>query len=222
MTAISDSRQRDAASTSVAVLGAGEALSRRIGLVLVQGELIVVPLHGRGNGTPAVPEVLVVVQEFRLLERPALLERACLSAPGIPVVAVALQTTAAHAVRKALHAGAAGLVELERLETALVPTVQAALAGQLCIPRDREEEMDAPALSAREREVLVLVGRGLSNAQIAAELYLSPSTVKSHLASAFRKLGVRSRAEAAAIILSPAIRRELGLPDHLAVRARPA
>jgi DNA-binding NarL/FixJ family response regulator len=221
MTAISDPRSRDAASTSVGVLGAGAALSRRIGLVLVQGGLTVVPLHA-ANDAGAAPEVLVVVQEFRLLERPALLERACLRGGGLPVVAVALQQPAAHAVRKALHAGAAGLVELERLESALVPTVQAALAGQLCIPRDREDEMDAPALSAREREVLVLVGRGLSNAQIAADLYLSPSTVKSHLASAFRKLGVRSRAEAAAIILSPAIRRELGLPDHLAVRPRPA
>lgn len=221
MTAITDPRSREAASTSVAVLGAGEALSRRIGLVLVQGGLTVVPLHA-GNGAGVAPKVLVVVQEFRLLERPALLERACLSAAGLPVVAVALQQPAAHAVRKALHAGAAGLVELERLESALVPTVQAALAGQLCIPRDREEEMDAPPLSAREREVLVLVGRGLSNAQIAADLYLSPSTVKSHLASAFRKLGVRSRAEAAAIILSPAIRRELGLPDQLAVRSRQA
>ena len=51
-------------------------------------------------------------------------------------------------------------------------------------------------LSAREAEVLRLVARGMTNAQIAQELYLSPRTVNTHLTSVYGKLGVGSRAEA--------------------------
>lgn len=51
-------------------------------------------------------------------------------------------------------------------------------------------------LTAREREVLNLVAAGLTNAEIAAELQLSPNTVKEHASSMFRKLGARNRADA--------------------------
>jgi DNA-binding NarL/FixJ family response regulator len=59
-----------------------------------------------------------------------------------------------------------------------------------------EESPLAPALSAREREVLELVAAGLPTKQIARRLQLSPNTVKHHVAAIFRKLGVRTRAEA--------------------------
>jgi DNA-binding NarL/FixJ family response regulator len=51
-------------------------------------------------------------------------------------------------------------------------------------------------LSARELEILLLVARGLSNAQIASSLYLSEATVKRHLANVYIKMGVHSRGEA--------------------------
>ena len=51
-------------------------------------------------------------------------------------------------------------------------------------------------ISARELEMLVLVGQGLSNGQIASRLHLSEATVKRHLANVYPKLGVASRGEA--------------------------
>jgi len=52
------------------------------------------------------------------------------------------------------------------------------------------------ALTRRELEILVLVGRGLSNRQIASCLHVSESTVKRHLANVYPKIGVRCRGEA--------------------------
>jgi DNA-binding NarL/FixJ family response regulator len=61
---------------------------------------------------------------------------------------------------------------------------------------EQVRKADDHGISARELEVLVLAGRGLSNAQIASHLYISEATVKRHLANAFPKMGVSSRGEA--------------------------
>lgn len=64
----------------------------------------------------------------------------------------------------------------------------------------RELLADAFRLTAREREVAVLAAGGLTNREIAAQLYLSPYTVGDHLKSVFAKTGARSRAELAALV----------------------
>jgi DNA-binding NarL/FixJ family response regulator len=107
------------------------------------------------------------------------------------------------AVRAALAAGAAGVVLLDDLDAALWPCLQAVQSGQTCVPRGHWRQIEPPALSAREKQVLGLVVMGYMNSQIAAQLFLAESTVKSHLSSAFGKLGVRSRNEAVSMILDP-------------------
>jgi DNA-binding NarL/FixJ family response regulator len=106
-------------------------------------------------------------------------------------------------VSQAINAGADGVVSEAELESTLAPTTQAVLVGHVSVPRRFHRCVVKPVFSHREREVLALVVRGLGNRQIATQLFLAESTVKSHLSSAFQKLGVRSRKEAAALLMDP-------------------
>jgi DNA-binding NarL/FixJ family response regulator len=96
-----------------------------------------------------------------------------------------------------------GFVHERHIEAALSATVDTVLAGQLCVPESMRGALAQPVFSHREKQVLELLLEGRTNGEIAAELFLSESTVKSHLASSFRKLGVSSRAEAARCVLGP-------------------
>lgn len=104
-------------------------------------------------------------------------------------------------VRAVLGAGAAGVVLEEEMAGALGPCLQAVRVGQVCVPRRHGRQVAPPALSMREKQILGLVVMGYMNSQIAEQLFLAESTVKSHLSSAFGKLGVRSRNEAVNLIL---------------------
>ena len=107
-------------------------------------------------------------------------------------------------LRAALAAGAHGVVVAdENLAVSLPACIEATLAGQVCVPRAHRRHLAPAALSAREKQILGLVVMGYMNCQIAERLFLAESTVKSHLSSAFGKLGVRSRNEAASLILDP-------------------
>lgn len=104
-------------------------------------------------------------------------------------------------VRKALRAGATGFLVESQVEAVLAITVRAVCAGQLSIPIQLVDHSHQLALSAREKQVLGMVVLGFQNQEIAAKLHLAETTVKSHLSSAFKKLDVGSRKEAAALIL---------------------
>jgi DNA-binding NarL/FixJ family response regulator len=106
-------------------------------------------------------------------------------------------------VRAIVGQGANAVVLREDVERTLAAAVLAAASGQLVLPSVLAGQIARPALSPREKQVLGMVVMGLRNAEIAQTLYISETTVKSHLAAAFSKLGVRSRSEASALILDP-------------------
>ncbi|MEW6769860.1 MAG: response regulator transcription factor [Bacillota bacterium] len=106
-----------------------------------------------------------------------------------------------------LQAGVRGCLPLRLLPRQIVHAVELiGKAGMLCLPRlgpeffshsrKKSEPTDVHSLTKRELEILSLLGENLSNQEIGRELFLSESTVKTHLRSVFRKLGVRNRTEA--------------------------
>jgi DNA-binding NarL/FixJ family response regulator len=188
------------------VVGADGITCVRVGQLLEAASYDVVfqaPDHAAAtDGQPAVDVVVMVdtgqrhgvAEDVRAL-RKSLSEDA--------LIAVVSADSRHGAVQSALAAGALAFVALERLDEALVPSLAAALAGQVALPATRERQLMSQVLTSREKQVLALVVMGLTNAEIAGKLFLAESTVKSHLSSAFSKLGVRSRNEAAATILDP-------------------
>jgi DNA-binding NarL/FixJ family response regulator len=122
--------------------------------------------------------------------------------PGTRVLVLTTYDTDADILR-AVEAGATGYLlkdaPRERLfpairsaargETVLAPTVATRLVNRMRVPAEE-------ALTSREIEVLELVARGASNADVAASLFISEATVKTHLLHIFGKLGVDDRTAA--------------------------
>ncbi len=118
-------------------------------------------------------------------------------------------------VYRALQAGAAGFLPKDSTRTELVAAildcakgrdvVAPSLAGGLAGEIRRRVEPEGPGLSPREREVLMLIAAGFSIPKMAKELFLAPSTVKTHVQRLYEKLGVSDRAAAVA----EAMRRKL-------------
>lgn len=94
------------------------------------------------------------------------------------------------------RSGTQDFTEEDRFALALLRPHVAELVGRRCDP-DR-----SGSLTERQRELLGLVADGRTNAQIAAELHLSPHTVRTHLTNIFERLGVTTRAAAVAQLLS--------------------
>jgi DNA-binding NarL/FixJ family response regulator len=115
-------------------------------------------------------------------------------------------------VYRAMSAGATGFLLKDASREQLTSSVRTAAAGDAMLapavtrrlveefcrrpPPHAARPTAVDQLSQRERDVLLLVARGMSNAEIASELFLGETTVKSHLARTFAKLGLRDRVQA--------------------------
>lgn len=131
------------------------------------------------------------------------LEHVASQAPSVRSVVI-LDDRNVRTVSAAVSAGALGLLCSTTPPGALVHALRAAAAGAAVLDAELLASLsptskltEAPLLSARETEVLGKVASGLSNSEIAAELYLSVETVKTHVAHLLRKLEVSNRREAA-------------------------
>lgn len=91
---------------------------------------------------------------------------------------------------QAIHAAADG-------DALIAPSVTVRLLEAFAHSQTSSPRQPIEPLTAREEEVLVPVARGRTNNEIAAELQITPSTVKAHLASLMRKIGARNRVEVA-------------------------
>jgi DNA-binding NarL/FixJ family response regulator len=136
--------------------------------------------------------------------------------PDPPEVIVLTTFDTDEHILDALSAGASGfllkdaapaqIVEaIERVaagQSILSPTVTRRLMTRVAADADsaRRAQETLAALTEREREVAVAVGRGLSNAEIAAELYMSTATVKAHVSSALAKLHFSNRTHLALVV----------------------
>jgi DNA-binding NarL/FixJ family response regulator len=103
----------------------------------------------------------------------------------------------------AIKAGAKGYLLKDAPREELFDCIRRVHAGETCIPPALVAKLAAgmsnEALTSRELDVLILLARGQSNKEIGGSLYISETTVKSHLRSVFMKLNVVSRTEAIAV-----------------------
>ena len=123
--------------------------------------------------------------------------------------------TQADKVHGALQAGAAGYLLKDAEADEVAAAIRAACRGEVhldaAIARQLTRSLVAPepqtvsALSGREREVLVLVAKGLSNRQIADALGMSERTARTHVSHILGKLGVTSRTQAALVAIREGI-----------------
>jgi DNA-binding NarL/FixJ family response regulator len=136
------------------------------------------------------------------------------AAPGIAVV-VLTTFDDDESILAALQAGACGYLTKEADRATILQAVRSASHGQTVLAPEVQRRLltlatrsaaapaeAAPELTAREREVLLLIGEGLRNPEIAAHLVISEATVKTHINNLFAKAGLHSRADAVRYALS--------------------
>ena len=108
-------------------------------------------------------------------------------------------------VRRSIDAGAVGYVLKDASKEDLAAAIRAAKAGQITVAPEAAADMlsgsHAPTidLTDREREVLLLLTKGMTNKQIGKQLHVSPFTVRHHVSQLIKKLGVANRAAVAAM-----------------------
>jgi DNA-binding NarL/FixJ family response regulator len=161
----------------------------------------------------------VALMDIRMPHLDGVAATRALLRPPAPVPTRILILTTFHLdeyVTEALRAGASGFLLKESTADQLIEAVRVIASGEAMLAppvtrrllermardsttAEHNGQQIKDVLSARELDVLLLVARGLSNAEIGAELYLAETTVKSHVQSMLAKLRLRDRLQAAVL-----------------------
>jgi DNA-binding NarL/FixJ family response regulator len=193
-------------------------LVRRGFRMIVESEPEMEVVAEAGDGEQAIAsarrfEPDVVLMDIRMPSLDGIAATAAItSAPGGPRVLILTTFNLDEYVYEALNAGASGFLLKNASPEELINAVKVVARGDALLDpsitrgvieqfskKPSEKDFDASnleELTAREREVLNLIARGLSNSEIAEQLVLSANTVKSHVASILTKLEVRDRVQA--------------------------
>ncbi|GAA2642521.1 response regulator [Paractinoplanes durhamensis] len=188
--------------------------------VILEAEGDIEVVAEAATGTEAIRQARqakpdVVLMDIRMPELDGLAAtEEILRQPDPPTVVVLTTFDQNEYVYRALRAGAAGFLLKDAPSSRLIAAVRAAATGdsliEPSITRRLVERFAAPApvtgtpaelaaLTERELDVLRLIARGRSNAEIAAELVVAETTVKTHVARILTKLGVRDRVQAVVV-----------------------
>jgi DNA-binding NarL/FixJ family response regulator len=195
-----------------------QSLVRRGFRMIVESEPEMEVVAEAGDGEQAIAsarrfEPDVVLMDIRMPNLDGIAATAAItSAPGGPRVLILTTFNLDEYVYEALNAGASGFLLKNASPEELINAVKVVARGDALLDpsitrgvieqfskKPSEKDFDASnleELTAREREVLNLIARGLSNSEIAEQLVLSANTVKSHVASILTKLEVRDRVQA--------------------------
>lgn len=173
----------------------GEACDRAGAVPLAsreQPDIVLLDLDlGVESGLDLIPDLLAAASETRIL------------------ILTGIRDAQVH--RRAIRLGAMGLVEKETAGDELIKAIEKVKAGEVWLDRSttasllaemsqaemsRRNDVESgkiAMLSERERDVITLIGEGLSNKRIAERLFITETTVRHHLTSIFAKLGVSDR-----------------------------
>ncbi|MGW6282607.1 response regulator [Kribbella sp. NPDC055071] len=185
----------------------------REGLVALLGLMDGIEVAGAaGNGVEAIELVAqgnvdVVLMDLKMPVLDGVEATARITADFADVAVLVLTTYADDAsIATALRAGARGYLTKDAGRAEIGAALRSTAAGQSTFDPEVSKRLiagltpgrDAKAdgLTARETEVLRLIAGGLSNPEIAARLFISEATVKTHINNTFAKIGARHRAEA--------------------------
>ncbi|WP_350277584.1 response regulator transcription factor [Kribbella sp. HUAS MG21] len=201
-------------SEAIRVVVADDQQVVREGLVALLGLIDGVDVVGAAaNGVEAVDLVArgnvdVVLMDLRMPVLDGTQATARITA-DFPQVAVLVLTTYADdaSIANALRAGARGYLTKDAGRAEIGAALRSTAAGQSTFDAEVTKRLVAglapgpsarqtDGLTARETEVLRLIAGGLSNPEIAARLFISEATVKTHINNTFAKIGARHRAEA--------------------------